>query len=351
VLATTGTTPYNVDVLNTLFSQTSSFYRFRYRTRWVSEDIKKDIRKICESKGIVVLCSLNPKDPKPILIRRVLIKNVETSGDFVYIEFQNLDFVSSKETNLIEQIGKSVGDEVSSKNPSFLFVSKITAAGPPPNSNDDDLEQWTETINKVGEFEGFERATFLKLKSIEDLDKNRSVDIDSNNGRYKIMGSRTYEIDIIQSMTRKSQDKQVVEGGITMTASAPDAHINLVRNCATIVGRYDMLQILFRTKKRALKTDSIIALSADEKQIMKARKNPRLLPNAIVEPTINLTIGMSRSLLWIVPLIVLGLVMTAFGAAYSQSGFDFWRALTGAVVGAVGAIVSAYLGLRYLSEE
>ncbi len=356
-LVTSGKETYHLDMLNTLFLPTFSFYRFRYRRKYVSdvilEQLKKNIHELDGRVGFVVLYrEADVSQEFCLLIRKIKIKNVELSAGFIYVQFQNLEFIDYEKA---VQGSREIADQIIrdfSENKKYMYstefsVSQINEAF---SSKTDDETKWSKVIEKISEIGDFEKDIFLRLRRIVDVSEVKSIQVESASGTYKLSGSKNYELEIIQSVGKKSSTGCIVDKGVEITLSAPESHIKFITKNTTVLSRYDLLKIQFRARKRVRGTETILTISPNKEQMSLAKQKDKM-PTAMAESTIHLSVGASQEVRWIVPLIFAGLFVAGIGAAIASEDFAWGRTLIGSAVSGVGALLSAYLGLRYLSEE
>jgi len=312
--------------------------------------LRENAKQLKGKLGFVVL--YRPKTDESqdycFLIRKIKIMNTEWSGDFIYVEFQNLDLADYTK-NISDEIVKKIKDDFSREGWAYTTNFSEHQINQAFISETREDEKWVKIINKISEINDFRRDVFLKLRRIKELDGKENA-IQSDTGIYKIKGSANYELEVIQSVGEKSLGK-VIDTGVTITPLAPESHITFITKDATILSRYDLLKILFRTKKRAKSTKTILTLLPNREKISQARSTKDKMPTAMAEPEIAMDIGISSDIWWIIALITGGLALAAFGTAYASKDFVADKAVLGSLLSAVGAILSATLGIRYLSEE
>ncbi len=354
VLATSGVKNYHLDILNDLFLPTYSSYRFRYREKYVSHEIRelldKDINGLNVKKGIIVLYHKDKSKNKKycFLIREVIIKNIQRSAGFIYVEFKNLKFCNYDNTEELKKIHEQIISDFTQQNAAFMYSTRFSISDK-VFSSDDEESKWKLIIDEISQIEDFKKDVFLKLGRIINSKSRKSIMVDSNKAVYKINGSTNYELEIIQSVGNNSNIKNIQS--VEITPSSPESHIKFITKNVTILSNYDILKIQFRTRKRIRPMETILTLSPDREKLAKASTNPNI-PKAIAESTIHLSVRTSRDVYWNIPLIFLGLVVAGIGLAISDPEFVLNHStIIGPVVSGIGALLSASLGLRYLSEE
>jgi hypothetical protein len=358
ILVTTGKGVYNLDILNVLFLPKFSTYRFRYRLPHLSDELGERLRKNPHSlDGKYALIVLYPPGKETLALRKVEIRQVVNTAGFIYVNFRNHEFfdclTSQKPSDnpSISRLYSSVTNMVNLEKTyiylSHLSSSEVNAAF---SSETDEEKNWSAMINRLSEIDDFERVVYLKLRRL--LDSNsEEVKIKREDGAFSIRGSNTYELEIVQAIPEKSKDRAIVDKGVTVTASAAESHIKFISNQAIILGSYDILKIAFRTTKRTRKTKSFITLSPNRSQLQQALQDNTKVPTGMAEPKIDLALHVSREIFWILPIIAAGLFLAAFGGSYAGRDFNSTTALLGGLLSAGGVLLSAYLGLRFLSEE
>lgn len=357
VLVTTGKGVYNLDILNILFLPKFSNYRFRYRLPYYSDELGERLGEdphYLDGKDALIV--LYRKDNETLALRKVKIRHVVPSAGFIYVNFQNYEFFNCltsqklSDNPSISKLYSSVEDMVKSKKYIDLLHLSSSEVNAAFSTEVDEEKNWSAMTNRLAEIDDFERIVYLKLGRL--LDSNsEEVEINPEDGSFSINGSNTYQLEIVQSLPEKSRDRAIVDKGVTVTAYAAESHIKFISNQVIILGGYDIHRIVFRTAKRTRKTRSFITLSPDRSQLQQALLDNSKVPSGMAEPTIEFVLHVSREIFWILPIITAGLFLAAFGGSYAGRDFNSTTALLGGLLSAGGVLLSAYLGLRFLSEE
>lgn len=266
--------PYILDVFHICAIPSGFEARTRWKKKWLSELAGNSKPEECENVLVIIH---NQENDTYYPIEWGKFKKVEIVGGIYKFDFMVTDFIklSSIDTYSDDQI-KKFSDYFKIKNSTFIgkdlpiYERKNVIIGDDYNhidtffskDNQDELESWgnvTKTLSKIKELENKE---FIKIVDCRTLN-GKAVLIED--GKYNLESNEIYELRILQHVYDSSQPMNVTQHKLNL--NSPKEHINVLKPSAVIVGKYDYVELKFKTLSFNKRENSYLAINTDNSDI------------------------------------------------------------------------------------
>jgi len=260
--------PYFRDIFDIMFYPSGIHYRFRYQTKWVSDEFKDMSGQLDDSKinflngrdAIIVLISTQKNDTfklhEFLPVREAVITNARIVGDFLWIDFELGNWVTYVESasfsapnehhetikGLMPEDSKTVVTRLLLQTKPFSLATVSDNAG----LNDmDTLNNWTKITTHISNFH-LNRAdskkipVFLKFMKMVDTTKNKNmkvVDVGDQKG-FEITSDHSYNLDIVEYTNQNVQP-------FDLELKTDEKLISQTAGISEIRGKYDLLHFNF----------------------------------------------------------------------------------------------------------
>ena len=198
-----------------------SYYRARFKNRWINDEIRSYFLGKREVVGII--CVRDWKTANIIPIRNIKTKNVQEIGEYLHIEYEVTSYIDyaalteQLETQL-EQFNSGVSKIFESKGwenipdgimkPLVFPLDGLSAINTYNNDERDkqkyDYNQWLLTVEIIKKFPDLFGMPFLKF-SIRDSEENTFIEMER--GKYRLYRNREYVLSVFHYLFENTADK------------------------------------------------------------------------------------------------------------------------------------------------
>jgi hypothetical protein len=249
IMITNTIVPYCYDIAHILGLPSNLSHRFRYINKWIHPSV--EMQKLTGQDGLIVLRATSTGELLPI--RCTKIGNVLTVGDINYIEFRLAHFLTAKEEATVAlQIGREIsrlGFQNEGGKELECLVFELELANTEQNGKQSDHQKWSRILKKIGKFECYKDFGFLKIERVRDAGGTVAPTARDETGKYAFLlkPSRLYFLDVIQHVPWEIDETESINTPYDVELKAEKDEVVLLRKIQRVVGKYDLLQFVFKT--------------------------------------------------------------------------------------------------------
>jgi len=324
-------TYYKRDVLNLLFLPEGVQYRFRYREKWVPDEVFQN-PSILQNKTVLIVCYFGlqeGEDPSEFFpIRLATLEEVSKLGDILYLRYVTGKIAPSNTTTGTKTLQGFVRDLIGSYLTGRILSKYVVKANDlDVDTQGDQMAAWTSVVMSLGTLKQFQFTNFLKLLGISDQKRDQLMPSNilgsllrrflhlkpkSQVLGYQLKSGQSYRVDIMQ---RIPVEGLLLSSPIEISLQSSDAIVPL--GSERIVGSYDKLELNFTVKMTFQDRYSNILLTAAPGKGHTADNKGEVFD--IDSPEIFVQCRVRKSLL-LTPLVLIGggIVLTSFSESIAS---------------------------------
>ena len=294
VLVTSTRVPYLRDIIDLMFLQSGSGYRFRYSRKYVQPKLFQDPRMLVGRRGYVVHANTSQSVQGPdtihefLPVREVTIRDVKLFGEFIWVYFQVGNWIVFSEQNEVpNEYHQVVLNSTPLQSQKLLSLTLYEASGlnlstiadDPSVSPEQVTENWIRIANHMARFPDHKsrKPTYLKLIAVRTKDCANPVlpkAFSETESGYEFRSDKDYRMEIFQY-----NEYGVPAEPFSLKLEVDRDRIIPLADEATILGRYDFLTLHFRPSATLRSYGTILGVQVDTKNDMKlsVRLHARIL--------------------------------------------------------------------------
>jgi len=274
-------------------------YRFRFDEEWVHDEIKNNISILIGKKGLIVF--RDKAEAKFYPIRYFTLSLARRIGIIYYFEYELGEFVdfssdenwrSTQLTNFNKEFAEFHGSKFISNEPGKDMKPLVLLSGFKPeivnqhygtnDPMDREYEQWGNIVTLTRNIKFYEGVEFIKLIGAEPM-KLDSGESYFKNGYLYVKAGDDYKLMVLQHVPKGGQEKSEPRD---IEVKSDNKYIEILRNKARAVGKYDVLTFIFRVRTKSGGHDSFIDII----------HTPKTENQQYIEPKLYIPIRINRQL-------------------------------------------------------
>lgn len=264
--------PYGYELTKIMAYPIGFQYRFRFDEKYVDDEVKTKISNLCGKKGLIVI--RDKEEARFYPIRYFNLTLARRIGKIFYFEYELGEFIdfSSDENYKSHQLiefndkfnefhkGKFVSNE-----PGQDMKPLVILNGFKPNIKNEhyvatdkierDFEQWGNIVTLTKNINFYEGVEFIKLIEADPLKSDGTKSYFRNSFLY-VREGEDYKLPILQLVPNKGDHKLLEPRDIEVKSD--NKYIEVLRDKARAVGKYDVLTFIFRVKSHSGGKDSFL---------------------------------------------------------------------------------------------
>jgi hypothetical protein len=254
-------TPYGYELTKIMAYPKGFRYRFRFDEEWVHEEVRNNFLNLVGKKGLIIIRDMDEAKFYPI--RYFILKHIRRIGTIYYFEYELGEFIdfSSDEgikSNQLADFNSKFKEfhksKIISNNPGehmrplvLLTRFELNIKNEHYISSDiegREFEQWGNIVTLTTHINFYDGVEFIKLIKAEPMKLNGRKSYFKNDFLY-LKECEDYNLMILQL---------VPKGGLVkprprdILVKSDSKYIEILRNRARAVGKYDVLTFLFRVR-------------------------------------------------------------------------------------------------------
>jgi hypothetical protein len=251
VLITNSIAPYSYDAARVLAISTGTPYRFRYKKRWVANNLKLD--ELHGRSAVLVFRDFDTGSLTPL--RRVTLCQIERLGDILHVRFIASDYLDATTRQLVadrieSQLGtENVANQGGHPLSPLVFELKEEAMRPRIMSREEEVATWDEIVSAIGMLPVFSRYSFFKMFDVKTSDGMSSGFMSAEpkpTRAYLVRPNRYYSLELLQKCPWDIERSERTDPFV-VEVSSPDSDLKIRRKAQRVVGNYDLLTFAVST--------------------------------------------------------------------------------------------------------
>lgn len=290
--------PYGYEFVNILCLPLGFKGRFRFKEKWVSEEFKSTYKAYISKPIHILLRDIVSSTIFPL--RKAIVDDIIKIGDTYLIKYtlNNYFNYDSKESERVSQLdeyqrrfleyhdGQLLNNKPNADMSPLVFGSSfnidfVNNHFDTQDSCYKDLETFRNTIDLIKNIKFFESVIFTKIIYIRVKNTTNAPNV--VNGAYNLKEDTDYEISIYQTAPMLTYNKDELPNDISINVDSK--YISVIKGKQRIVGKYDIINLIFRTNTNTAGAGSFIDIAYKLKSDQAAEK--------YIDPNISLPISIT----------------------------------------------------------